>query len=413
MRVAICGFLLVLLVGAAWGAVEVTVPLQFVDDWPPVVQPGLGFAVLPPEAPAAGLFAAGALPAGAVVRVAQVAVLAGKSVLVVEQRDAEGKLAGYFVDAAGAGTLTAADFLPIGALKLPAWGEARGVQVEVTLGADKRTLLLAPGPIRSLLAYRVRGYYAGLVSLGGAARQVALVDEDLDAAFNGSNDALLVDLAGSGELTDKDILPTRGIVSVAGTRYAVLAKADGSSVRFVERPTGTGTVRLVLPDKVTLTQAQVSLRFENGTAQTISPRMVDTNLPNGRQEHHLVSDGGPATVPAGMYYIASATFTAHGPGGDSTLSASGNSDVPALDGDPQRLITVNPGQEVALDLFSKCGLTLTADATTVAPGDSVTVTLQPHLAYGLTIVDAGQAQSTLITTGPDGQKVDQGSSGFG
>jgi hypothetical protein len=44
--------------------------------------------------------------------------------------------------------------------------------VEVSLpGGERRSLVLAPGPIKSLLAYRVRGYRVGKVELGGATRR--------------------------------------------------------------------------------------------------------------------------------------------------------------------------------------------------------------------------------------------------
>ncbi len=397
MRVLISCAIVVLVFSCAVTSQELTCPLKFVDDWPSGIQPGRSMAILSSAVPE------GVTPPAEGLLFGQIPLPGGKTLLIAAQVGAEGRVVSYFVDVNLDRQLADTETVPVVPVQLPALlGDIRGAQAQVTIPVTegeprRRTVVITPGPLKALTIYRFRGHYAGQCDLAGAQRAVMLVDANLNGSFNQEGiDILLLDINGDGQLTKDERRGPRSSLEIGGLRYVAIATGDGSSVRFIERPVGEGQLVIRIPEGIKVSTCDVSLRFETG-----GPELV----PKANQ---------PVTVPAGLYHVASASITVTDEAGKEwRYYLSGPESVPMPDGDPSRLVSVEPHGGTIVDLFADCRLSVTADAKQVKAGGSAGIDIAPRAGYGTRIMGASDAQADVVILKPDGTELSHGKAGFG
>ena len=187
-----------------------------------------------------------------------------------------------------------------GTLWLDADGDGRFAKAERhTLGKDPlevRVSFEVGGTVvqRSLVvkrrgdgvAYAVRGYMAGSITLGGKAFAALLTDGDADGCFDSATaDRVWIDLDGDGKfdpLTEQ--FPLGSALTHAGTAYLIRPDASGTKVIVRERPSEAGTVRLNVTraPKSEVVELNAQLVSEWGELVTISAADKAHSLPAGR-----------------------------------------------------------------------------------------------------------------------------------
>src|SRR5438477_4820744 len=94
------------------------------------------------------------------------------------------------------------------------------------------------------LAWAVRGYTTGTVTLAGRRVAAVLTDGDADGCFDGAGaDRVRLDLDGDGAfdpLTEQ--FPLGTAITAGGTAVLVRPRPDGLGVTARERPSETGTL---------------------------------------------------------------------------------------------------------------------------------------------------------------------------
>src|SRR5262249_37922796 len=99
------------------------------------------------------------------------------------------------------------------------------------------------------VAWAVRGYTTGTVTIGGKSVAAVLTDGDADGCFDGAGaDRVWLDLDGDGKfdpLTEQ--FPLGTAITAGGTALLVRPQADGLGALARERPSETGTLRVVIP----------------------------------------------------------------------------------------------------------------------------------------------------------------------
>ena len=397
MRLLASCAIVVLVFACAVTSQELTCPLQFVDDWPSGIQPGRSMAILSSATPE------GVTPPAEGLLFGQIPLPDARTLLIAAQSGPEGRVVSYFVDTNLDGQLGETEAVPVASVQLPApLGEIQGAQVQVTIPVTegeprRRTVVITPGPLKALTIYRFRGHYAGQCDLAGAQRAVMLTDGDCNGVFNQEErDVLLLDLNGDGKLTRDEGRQPRSSLELGGVRYIAIAQGDGTSVRFIERPLGEGQIVIRIPGDLEVSECDVSLRFETG-----GPELV----PKANQ---------PVTVPAGLYHVTSASIVVTDKAGKEwRYYLSGPESVPMPDGDPSRLVSVEPRGGTIVDLFADCKVSVRAIPEQVKPGEKLAVDIVPVAGYGARIMGASDAQAEIVMLKPDGTELSRGEEGFG
>jgi hypothetical protein len=136
------------------------------------------------------------------------------------------------------------------------------------------------------IAYAVRGYMAGSITLGGKSFAALLTDGDADGCFDSATaDRIWIDLDGDGKfdpLTEQ--FPLGSALMHAGTAYLIRPDASGTKVIVRERPSETGMVRLNVTraPKSEVVELTAQLVSEWGELVTVSAADKAHSLPAGR-----------------------------------------------------------------------------------------------------------------------------------
>jgi hypothetical protein len=250
-------------------------------------------------------------------------------------------------DADGDGRYSAAERHTLGAKPL----EAR-VSVPFGDGAKQtRTVLIRKRG--EGLAWAVRGYALGTLTLGGKPVAAMLTDGDADGCFDGAGaDRIWLDLDGDGRfdpLTEQ--FPLGTAINVGGTAVLVRPRPDGLAAQARERPAETGTLAV---DVVRLPKTEVvelAASYVSEFGELVVVRAADK----------------PVSVPAGRYRVDSVRLKLADPDGKVwhyTFSS----------GERGYDVEVKKGAEAVHRLLDGLKLTASLDAGVVAaPGGSVEV----------------------------------------
>jgi hypothetical protein len=252
------------------------------------------------------------------------------------------------------------------------------------------------------LAYAVRGYTSGRVTVGGQAMAAALTDGDADGCFDGAGaDRIWLDLDGSGTfdaLTEQYPLGTA--VAHGGTTYLLRPRPDGLGVQVRERPAETGTLVVRVGRLPGSEVVELAAQCVSEFGELVVVRAADK----------------PMAVPAGKYRVESVRLRlsdADGKVWRYTFASGERSKFP---------VEVAKGQETVQDLLAGLKASVSADAAAgVVPGGSVMV--QPDVTAGhlyLTMCEVGdrhaeygrQVHAELKLTEPGSVVLDRAESGF-
>ncbi|MBO0701125.1 MAG: hypothetical protein J2P46_22200, partial [Zavarzinella sp.] len=250
------------------------------------------------------------------------------------------------------------------------------------------------------LAYAVRGYTAGSVTLGGKAYAALLTDGDADGCFDSATaDRIWIDLDGDGKfdpLTEQ--FPLGAPLAHGGTSFLLRPDAGGTRVEVRERPTEAGTVRLTVSrlPKSEVVELTAQLVSEWGELVTVE-----------RPDH-------PHPLPAGRYRIDSARLR--------IKAADGDVWTYQLAGTGALVLTVEKGKETAFDLTA--GVRVKVDVGARGPakaGEAVRVRPDVVTKAGLYMTEcsatgitgrASPIQATIKLAGPGSEAVAEVQSGF-
>lgn len=162
------------------------------------------------------------------------------------------------------------------------------LELKVSLATDaatvERTLILRRR--EDGLAYAVRGYRAGAVTLGDQSYPALLLDKNNDGCFDGAGkDRIRIDLNRDGRydpLTEEFLLGAA--LQHAGGHHFLRANPTGTQVTVRSRPGETGTVRFhgKHGDDATVAKLSAHLVSEWGELHEITAAGTDLKLPAGK-----------------------------------------------------------------------------------------------------------------------------------
>lgn len=278
------------------------------------------------------------------------------------------------------------------------------VKVAVPLGGD------APQP-RTLLvrrrgdgvAYAVRGYTTGAVTLGGKAVKAALTDGDADGCFDRAGaDRVWLDLDGDGAfdpLTEQ--FPLGTAVAHGGTTYLLRPRPDGLGITVRERPAETGTLTARVQRLPGSEVVELAAQYVSEFGELVVVR----------------ADGRPTAVPAGRYRVETVRLKLTDGGGKVWHYAFATGDRAAFD------VEVAKGRDTVHPLLSglRVGVSVYDSAGGVRPGAAVLV--QPDVTAGplyLTNCEVAdkhadygrEVPADLKLTEPGSVVIDRAASGF-
>jgi hypothetical protein len=254
------------------------------------------------------------------------------------------------------------------------------LEVSILLGVNKpmaeplplkRTVLLrraADGGLR----YAVRGYASGTLRLGGQDHAALLTDGNADGCFDSAaHDRVWIDLDHDGlfdPLTEQ--FPLGKPVTSAGKIYLVKPQPDGRSVRVHERPSATGSLRLVLTER------------KDAVAQGVSVSLVS----NWGELVTVTSTEEAVALPVARYAVDALRFQ--------LTDAKGRRWQYHFAGPRCFDIEVKAGAEQAVSVLSGLRLALELDPGSgkVDPGAEVYVTPNLRTPAGLYLVHCGTSE---------------------
>jgi hypothetical protein len=214
------------------------------------------------------------------------------------------------------------------------------------------------------LAWAVRGYTLGTLTLNGKKVPAILTDGDADGCFDGAgSDRVWLDLDGDGRfdpLTEQ--FPLGTAITAAGTAVLVRPQPDGLSVQARERPAETGTLTV---DVVRLPKTEVIELVANYVSEfgeLVVVRAADK----------------PVSLPAGKYRVDSVRLKLADPDGKVWTYTFSTGDRAGY------AVEIARGKETVHKLLD--GLKVTVSASTaggVVPGTSVQVQPDVVAAGGL------------------------------
>jgi hypothetical protein len=315
----------------------------------------------------------------------------------------------------GAGRRTAVWDLATGSLWLDADGDGRFAPGERhSLGKDPLEVRTAfpvgdAAATRTLIvkrradgiAYAVRGYRSGGVTLGGNSYPALLTDGDADGCFDGpASDRIWIDLDRDGKfdpLTEQ--FPLGSALSHAGAAYLLRPDAAGTKVAVRERPAETGTIRVVV---TRLPKAEVV----ELTAQLVSEWGELVTVTGADRPHPL---------PAGRYRVEAAQLKLRDGDGQTWGYRFGGTREPvaAIEKGKDTRLDLTAGLHVPVELAAGAG---------VKPGDSVRVRADVVTGIGLSLTDCEvtargggygvPVRAAIRLAGPGSAPVDEVHAGF-
>ena len=236
------------------------------------------------DAPAVPLHAADRPPAGAKFGAAGVGP-GGRKRLAVVWHAATGTL---WLDADGDGRFAAAERHALAAKPLEA-----SIALPADGGSVPRTLLVRRRG--DGVAWAVRGYTAGSVTVAGKPVAAMLTDGDADGGFDGAGvDRVWLDLDGDGAfdpLTEQFLLG--GAVAANGTAVLVSPRRDGLGAAARERPSETGSLRVEVNTQPGAEVVELTANYVSEFGELVAVREA----------------GKPVKLPVGKYRIDSAALT--------------------------------------------------------------------------------------------------------
>jgi hypothetical protein len=251
------------------------------------------------------------------------------------------------------------------------------------------------------LAYSVRGYTAGTITLAGRSVAALLTDGDADGCVDRAGvDRIWIDLDGDGvfePITEQFFLGAT--ITDKGLAFLVQPQPDGRAVRIRERPAEVGRLVVTLPRQPGTKVTECAAQLVSEWGELVVAQQIDAAL----------------TVPAGKYRIESVRLKLTDTEGKLWhYHLSAHKHVFRAE--------VSQGNQTTLELFKGLQVEVTADADRVIPGESVLV--QPNLLaagdlymirceVGERAAEYGrEVQADIKLTGPPGLVLDQTTSGF-
>lgn len=225
-------------------------------------------------------------------------------------------------------------------------------------GRQDRTVLLRKRG--DGVAWAVRGYTAGTVTVGGKAVAAFLTDGDADGCFDGAGaDRVWLDLDGDGRfdpLSEQFLLGHA--ITTAGGAVLVNPRPNGLAVQARERPTETGTLRVEVARLPMAEVVELSASYVSEFGELVVVKQA----------------GKGVALPAGKYRVDSVRLKLAAPDGKVWLYAfSSSSRTPTVE--------VTKGKELVHDLLAGLKVTVNFDARDgVAAGAAVQV--QPDVVAG-------------------------------
>src|SRR5262245_18446649 len=141
------------------------------------------------------------------------------------------------------------------------------------------------------VAWAVRGYTTGTISVGGKQIAAVLTDGDADGCFDGAGaDRIWLDLDGDGKfdpLTEQ--FPLGNAIPANGTPLLVRPRPDGLGVQARERPSETGTLKVEIPRLPKAEVVELSANYVSEFGELVVVKAADK----------------PLTLPAGKYRVDS------------------------------------------------------------------------------------------------------------
>jgi hypothetical protein len=303
-----------------------------------------------------------------------------------------------------------------GSLWLDAHGDGRFASAERhTLGKTvlevKTTFLLGDATVTRTLvvkrrgagvAYAVRGYMSGSVTLGGKAYPALLTDGDADGCFDSATaDRIWIDLDGDGKfdaLTEQ--FPLGSALTHAGAAYLLRPDPAGTKIAVRERPSETGTIRIAVSRLPRAEVVELSAQLVSEWGELVAVGAADK----------------PHPLPAGRYRVEAVSLKLKD--GDGQVWAyrfAGSRDFVA---------TVEKGRDARLDVTA--GLQVPVNLTTAGggarPGEPVRVRADVVTGIGLYLTEcdvtdrgAGYGQpvrAAIRLAGLESEPVDEVEAGF-
>ena len=230
------------------------------------------------------------------------------------------------------------------------------VEAKITIdfgdaGKQPRTVLLRKRG--DGVAWAVRGYTAGTVTVNGKAVAAALTDGDADGCFDGAGaDRVWLDFDGDGKfdpLTEQ--FPLGNAIAAGGTALLVRPRTDGLGATARERPNESGALRVEIPRLPKSDVLELSANYVSEFGELVVVKAADKAV----------------TLPAGKYRVDSVQLTLSDVDGKvwrySFSSGSRGHDI-----------EIAKGKETVHKLLADPKVTVSFDAKDgIAPGGSVSV----------------------------------------
>jgi hypothetical protein len=252
------------------------------------------------------------------------------------------------------------------------------------------------------LAYAVRGYTLGAVTLGGRAVAAMLTDGDADGCFDGVGaDRVWLDLDGDrtfDPLTEQ--FPLGTALTHGGTAFLLQPQADGLGLVVRERPAEAGTLAVKVARMPGAEVAELAVQYVSEWGELVSVKEADKAV----------------SVPAGRYRVESVRLKLTDAAGKVWHYQFATGDRAGFD------VEVAVGRAVVHQPLDGLKVSVTLDAAGgVAPGDSVLV--YPDVTAGrlyLTRCEVAEKHAEhgrellaeLKLTEPGSVALDRASSGF-
>jgi hypothetical protein len=268
-----------------------------------------------------------------------------------------------------------------GALWLDADGDGRFAATERhTLGKDPlevRTTFLV-GEVtftRTLvfkrradgIAYCVRGYMSGSVTLGGKVYSALLTDGDADGCFDGAAaDRIWIDLDGDGKFDPLiEQFPLGSALTHAGTAYLLKSDPAGTRVAVRERPSDAGSVRVTISRVAKSEVVELTAQLVSEWGELVTVTAADK----------------PHPLPAGRYRVDGVQLKLRDGDGQVWTYRFG--------GSRERVATIEKRKETRLDLTEgvHVPVELTAAGDAAKPGQPVRVRTDVVTGIGLSLTE--------------------------
>jgi hypothetical protein len=252
------------------------------------------------------------------------------------------------------------------------------------------------------IAYAVRGYMSGSVTLGGKSYPALLTDGDADGCFDGAAaDRIWIDLDGDGKfdpLTEQ--FPLGSVLTHGGTAYLLRPDPAGTKVTVRERPSETGTVRVEVSRLAKARVVELTAQLVSEWGELVTVEAADK----------------PHPLPAGRYRIEGVHLQVE--------DAAGQVWTYRFTGTREYRTSVEKDKETRLDVTAglHVPVTLTTPGDGARPGDAVRVRADVLTGVGLSLTEcdvrgrgAGYGlpvQATIRLAGPGSAAVDEIGAGF-